>query len=113
MILLATGSEVEIAMEARTALEADGVATRVVSMPCWEAFAAQDTSYRDSVLPPAIRARVSIEAGVTLGWERYIGDAGEAIGVDTFGASAPAETIYQKYGLTVAKVVEAATRVAK
>tara|TARA_R110002073_G_scaffold142117_5_gene293845 strand:+ start:52769 stop:54763 length:1995 start_codon:yes stop_codon:yes gene_type:complete len=113
VILLATGSEVEIAMEARTALEADGVATRVVSMPCWEAFAAQDTSYRDSVLPPAIRARVSIEAGVTLGWERYIGDAGEAIGVDTFGASAPAETIYQKYGLTVAKVVEAAKRVAK
>lgn len=113
VILLATGSEVEIAMEARTALEADGVATRVVSMPCWEAFAAQDTSYRDSVLPPAVRARVSVEAGVTLGWERYIGDAGEAIGVDTFGASAPAETIYEKYGLTVAKVVEAAKRVAK
>lgn len=113
VLLLATGSEVELAMEARAVLEADGVATRVVSMPCWEAFAAQDASYRDSVLPPAVRARVSIEAGCTLGWERYIGDAGEAIGVDTFGASAPAEILYEKYGLTVAKIVEAAKRVSE
>ena len=108
VLLLATGSEVELAMEARAVLEADGVATRVVSMPCWEAFAAQDKSYRDSVLPPAVRARVSIEAGTTLGWERYIGDAGRAIGVDTFGASAPADKLYEEYGLTPAKIVEAA-----
>ncbi len=112
VILLATGSEVELAIEARAVLQAEGIATRVVSMPCWEAFAAQDQSYRDDVLPPAIRARVSVEAGSTLGWERYIGDAGEAIGVDTFGASAPAGTLYEKYGLTTAKIVEAAKRVA-
>ncbi len=111
VLLLATGSEVELAMEARTVLEADGVATRVVSMPCWEAFAPQDQSYRDGVLPPAVLARVSVEAGSTLGWERYIGDAGEAIGVDTFGASAPADVLYEKYGLTVDCIVAAAKRV--
>jgi len=111
VLLLATGSEIELAMEARTTLEAAGVATRVVSMPCWEAFAAQDKSYRDSVLPPAVKARVSIEAGCTLGWERYIGDGGVSIGVDTFGASAPAETLYKEYGLTAEAIVAAAQRV--
>jgi transketolase len=112
VILLATGSEVELAMAAKAVLDGEGTSTRVVSMPCWEAFAAQDQGYRDSVLPPAVRARVSIEAGSTLGWERYIGDAGEAIGVDTFGASAPAEILYEKYGLTVGHIVEVAKRVA-
>ncbi len=108
VILCATGSEVEIAMAAREILKAKGVATRVVSMPCWEAFSAQSQEYRDSVLPPSVRARVSIEAGATLGWERWIGDRGIAIGVDQFGASAPASVIYEKYGLTKDAVVKAA-----
>jgi transketolase len=113
VILCASGGEVVHAMEAHASLTADGVAARVVSMPCWEAFAEQEQSYRDEVLPPAVRARVSIEAGATLGWERWIGDGGEAIGVDTFGASAPANVIFENYGLTAAKVVDAARRVMK
>jgi transketolase len=113
VILCATGGEVMHAMEAQATLKSEGIAARVVSMPCWEAFAEQDQSYRDEVLPPAVRARVSIEAGATLGWERWIGDAGEAIGVDQFGASAPAGVIFENYGITAAKVVEAAKRVIK
>ncbi len=108
VILCATGSEVSLAMAARDILVEQGKAVRVVSMPCWEAFSAQSQEYRDSVLPPDVRARVSVEAGATLGWERWIGDRGVAIGVDTFGASAPAEVIYEKYGLTAAKIAEAA-----
>lgn len=113
VILCATGSEVEIAMRARATLAAEGVAVRVVSMPCWEAFSEQPQSYRDAVLPPAVRARVAMEAGATLGWERWVGDAGEIIGIDRFGASAPAEILYEKYGLTSEKFVEAARRVMK
>jgi transketolase len=113
VLLLATGGEVVHAMAAHKTLTSEGIAARVVSMPCWEAFSAQEQSYRDEVLPPQVRARVSIEAGATLGWERWIGEAGEAIGVDTFGASAPAEVIFEHYGLTAAKVVEAARRVMK
>jgi len=108
VIILATGSEVEIAMNAQEALEADGVKARVVSMPCWELFDAQDDEYKNSVLPPEVTARVSIEAGTTLGWGKYTGLSGVNIGVDTFGASAPYEKIYEEYGLTVDKVVEAA-----
>lgn len=111
VMLLATGSEVALAMEAQAILSKEGVATRVVSMPCWEAFAQQDAAYRESVLPRAVRARVSIEAGATLGWERWIGDEGEAIGVDRFGASAPANVLLEEYGLTAAHVVAAAKRV--
>ena len=111
VILCATGGELPLAMEAHATLSKDGVSARVVSMPCWEAFAEQEQSYRDEVLPPQVRARVSIEAGATLGWERWIGDGGEAIGVDQFGASAPADVIFENYGLTAAKVVEAARRV--
>ena len=106
-LILATGSEVEIAVAARELLKAGGIRTRVVSMPCWEAFAAQDASYRDQVLPPSVTARVSIEAGVTFGWSRWIGDRGVAIGVDEFGASAPAERIYAEYGLTAEAVAGA------
>jgi transketolase len=108
VLLLATGSEVALAMAARDELSKAGVAVRVVSMPCWEAFAEQPQSYRDEVLPPSVRARVSVEAGATLGWERWVGDAGTCIGVDRFGASAPAETLFEHYGLTVGHVVEAA-----
>lgn len=108
VILCATGSEVSLAMAARDILVKLGQAVRVVSMPCWEAFSNQSQDYRDSVLPPDVRARVSIEAGATLGWERWIGDRGIAIGVDSFGASAPADVLYEKYGLTTGKIVEAA-----
>lgn len=108
VLLLATGSEVAIALDARTALEAQGLPTRVVSMPCWERFAAQPQSYRDQVLPPSVTARVSIEAGVTFGWERWIGAGGKAIGVDKFGASAPDKKLYEEYGLTASAVVAAA-----
>jgi len=105
-ILLATGSEVSLALAAREQLAKDGVRARVVSMPCWETFAAQDPAYRDQVLPPAVAARVSIEAGVTFGWERWIGPRGVAIGVDRYGASAPAEVIFEHLGFTPAHVAE-------
>lgn len=104
-IILATGSEVQFALTAAETLGKDGIPTRVVSMPCWEAFRAQPQSYRDQVLPPAITARVSIEAGVTMGWREWLGDRGIAIGVDRYGASAPWEVIYEKLGLTPANVV--------
>ncbi len=105
IILMATGSEVSVALEARATLEAEGISTRVVSLPCWEVFAAQDAAYRESVLPAAIKARVSIEAGTTFGWQRFTGDGGASIGLDHFGASAPAETLFEQFGLTPANVV--------
>ena len=108
-IIMATGSEVAIAVKAYEKLAADGVAARLVSMPSWELFSAQDAAYRESVLPKACTARVSLEAGVTFGWRQWIGDRGIAIGVDRYGASAPAEVIYEKLGLT-AEAVIAATR---
>jgi transketolase len=108
VILMATGSEVEIAHAAYTQLMQDGVRVRVVSMPSWELFEQQDPVYKESVLPASVTARVSIEAGVTLGWQKYVGSGGVAIGVDTFGASAPYERIYTEYGLTAEAVVAAA-----
>ncbi|MCC6603640.1 MAG: transketolase [Anaerolineae bacterium] len=108
VLLLATGSEVQIALEAQEKLAAKGVAARVVSMPSWEIFAAQDAAYRESVLPKAITARVSIEAGVTLGWERHLGLDGKAIGLDRYGASAPFKAIYQNLGITAEAMVDAA-----
>ncbi|MFN8371878.1 MAG: transketolase [Anaerolineae bacterium] len=108
VILMGTGSEVSIAHDAYRQLMAEGVKARLVSLPCWELFEAQDAAYRESVLPARVTARVSIEAGVTLGWQKYVGASGVAIGVDRFGASAPYERIYEEYGLTAAKVVEAA-----
>jgi len=108
LILLATGSEVHLAVEARKKLEADGIPTRVVSMPSWELFAAQPASYQQEVLPPSIRARVSIEAGITSGWQRWVGSEGRTIGIDHFGASAPAEILFEKFGLNVENVVSAA-----
>jgi transketolase len=109
LILIATGSELALAMAARDVLEADGVRTRVVSMPCWERFAAQPSAYRDQVLPPGVRARVSIEAGVSLGWERWVGnEAGAIIAIDRFGLSAPAEQIFERFGFTTENVVRVA-----
>jgi transketolase len=110
VILIATGSEVSVALEAERELTAAGVACRVVSMPCWEAFLAQPASYREKVLPPDVRARVSVEAGVTFGWREWIGMEGEAVGVDRFGGSAPAEVLMEKLGITAAHVAAAARR---
>ncbi len=106
LILIGTGSELQLAAAARPKLEAEGIPTRVVSMPCWEFFETQPKEYRDEVLPPDVRARLSIEAGVTLGWERYVGDGGGSIGVDRYGASAPGEIVMKEYGFTVEHVVK-------
>jgi transketolase len=108
VILIATGSEVALALTAGRRLAQQGIRTRVVSLPCWELFERQPAWYRESVLPPSVRARVSVEAGVRLGWERYVGQEGVAIGVDRFGASAPAEVLYDRFGLTVEAIVQAA-----
>ncbi|MDQ1712638.1 MAG: transketolase [Frankiaceae bacterium] len=110
VILIGTGSEVQVALEARERLEAAGVPTRVVSMPCVEWFAAQDQAYRDSVLLPEVKARVSVEAAATLGWERWVGEAGEALGLDHFGASAPYQVLYEQFGITPERVAAAAQR---
>ena len=108
VILIATGSEVEIALDAQDALAADGVAARVVSMPCQEWFDEQDDAYREMVLPRAIRARVSVEAGLALGWAKYIGDAGRSVSLEHFGASGAGPLLYQQYGITADAVVQAA-----
>ena len=108
LLLIATGSEVALAIGAREALEAEGIGTRVVSMPSWELFAAQDEAYRNSVLPPEAKARFAVEAGARLGWERWIGDAGDALTVDRFGASAPYAQMAEAYGFTVDEVVRRA-----
>ena len=108
VLLLGTGSEVQFALEAQAKLAEQGVAARVVSMPSWELFAAQPSDYQASVLPPNVTARVSIEAGVPLGWERYLGFEGIAIGLNRYGASAPHKIIYEKLGITAEAVVEAA-----
>src|SRR6266700_398383 len=108
VILIATGSEVPIALEARELLAADGVSARVVSMPCVEWFTEQDESYQREVLPPTIRARVSVEAGITPPWKLFVGDAGASIGVDHYGASAAYQKIYEEYGITAERVAAAA-----
>lgn len=111
LILIATGSEVSLALNAQSALEKEGIPTRVVSMPSWELFQAQPVQYRESVLPKNITARLSIEALSTFGWERWVGDKGGMIGVDTFGASAPGNVVMEKYGFTVDNVVNKAKKI--
>ena len=113
VILIGTGSELQLAFAAGEALQKDGIATRVVSLPCWELFEAQDQAYRDSVLPPSVRKRVSVEVGVHLGWERWVGDEGAIIGLDHYGASAPAGTIFEKLGFTAERVTDVARRVVR
>ena len=108
LILIATGSEVALALAARERLEAEGVPTRVVSMPCVEWFNAQDRSYQQQVLPPAVKARVSIEAGVPLGWREIVGEAGEIVAIDHFGASANVKVLFEQFGFTPDNVVAAA-----
>jgi transketolase len=99
---------VQIAVAAREALQAEGIPTRVVSMPCWEWFFAQDQAYRDSVFPPSVRARVSVEAGVAFGWHEIVGDAGRCVSLEHFGASADYQVLYEKFGFTKEHVVAAA-----
>jgi transketolase len=111
LILIATGSEVSVALEARHMLESQGVSTRVVSMPCVEWFEEQEQSYRDDVLPPAITARVSIEAGIAQGWRRYVGDRGSSVSIEHFGASADYKTLFKEFGITAENVVATAQRV--
>jgi transketolase len=111
VILLSTGSEVHICTRAADLLEADGIATRVVSMPCIDRFEQQDRTYQAKVIPPEVPARVSLEAAATLGWDRWIGDAGEAIGMTGFGASGPANKVYEHFGFVPERVAERARAV--
>jgi transketolase len=108
VILMASGSEVHIALKAAEILETQGHTSRVVSMPSWELFDARPADYRQKVLPPAVKAKIAIEAGSPLGWHRYVGDGGQVVGLDHFGASAPAQTLFEKFGLTADQVVEKA-----
>ncbi|HQX54462.1 MAG TPA: transketolase [Pyrinomonadaceae bacterium] len=108
LIIIATGSEVGLAMEAREHLNAAGTPTRVVSMPCWEFFDAQTQKYRDEVLPPKVTARLAVEAGVSQGWHKYVGDKGDILAVDKFGTSAPAEDVFRAYGFTLQNVISKA-----
>ncbi len=104
VVLIGTGSEVHVCLGAKALLEADGVPTRVVSLPSAERFAAQPAGWRDAVLPPAVRARVAVEAGRSFGWERWVGDDGAVVGLDHFGASAPAERLFTEFGFTPERV---------
>jgi transketolase len=105
LILLATGSEVHVALEAAHRLNEQGVHGRVVSMPCWELFELQTPEYREEVLPADVKARISVEAGVSLGWDRWVGDEGDSISIEHFGASAPGATVLEKFGFNVDNVV--------
>ncbi len=108
LILIASGSEVSLILAAADKLQADGVSVRCVSMPSWELFEAQPLSYRDTVLPPAVSARLAVEMGATQGWRRYVGDHGDVLGIDHFGASAPADVLLREFGFTVENVVKRA-----
>lgn len=108
LILIATGSEVQFAVEAKSQLESEGIATRVVSMPCVEWFQEQPKDYRDSVLPPSVKARVSIEAGLTSGWREIVGDSGVSIGINQYGASADYKTLFKEFGITTENLVSTA-----
>ncbi|GAA1191223.1 transketolase [Prauserella alba] len=110
VVLIATGSEVQLAVEARATLEADGVAASVVSMPCVEWFDRQDQAYRDAVIPPTVKARVAVEAGIAQPWHRFVGDGGEIVSIEHFGASADYKTLFREFGFTAEAVVAAARR---
>jgi transketolase len=108
VILIGTGSEVTICLTARERLEADGIPTRVVSMPCQEWFRAQDSAYRAQILPPSVKARVSVEAGIAMSWHDLVGEAGESVSLEHYGASAPYQVIFEQFGFTPDHVVAAA-----
>ena len=113
LVYVATGSEVQLAVAAAEALEAEGIATRVVSLPCWEAFEAQHLLYRNAVLPPSVTKRVAVEIGVSLGWDRWAGDEGAIVALDHFGTSAPAGTILREFGFTAEAVADVGRRVVR
>ena len=110
IILIATGSEVSLIVAAGQKLTENEISVRIVSMPSWELFEAQPQEYRDSVLPPTVRARLAVEAGATQGWCKYVGDGGDVIGVDRFGSSAPWKVLMREYGFTVDNVCERALK---
>jgi transketolase len=113
IILVATGSELSLAVEAHEKLNATGIRSRVVSMPSWDIFEHQPKSYRDSVLPPGVKARLAIEQTSTLGWERYVGSEGRVIGMKTFGASAPLKALQKRFGFEPDEIVSAARELVK
>ena len=110
VVIIATGSELQLAVAARETLEAQGVATRVVSMPCVEWFESQDQNYRDEVLPPTVRARVAVEAGIAMPWYKFVGDHGEIVSLEHYGESADYKTLFREFGFTPEAVVAAAQR---
>src|SRR5262249_54411822 len=110
LLLIASGSEVHLIVEAARRLRAEGIPTRCVSMPSWDLFERQPPAWRDEVLPPAVRARLAVEAGATQGWTRYVGEDGDVLGIDHFGASAPGKTLMEKFGFTVDNVAARARR---
>jgi transketolase len=112
LILIGSGSETHLALQVGRQLGDEGLRARVVSMPCWELFDSQPVEYRENVLPSRVRNRISIEAGVTRGWERYVGLDGETLGVNTYGASAPASCLFQQFGLSPAQVLDRVRRTA-
>jgi transketolase len=111
VILMATGSELQLAVAAYEKLTAEGIKARVVSMPCWQLFEAQDAAYKESVLPASVTARVSVEMAATLGWDRYVGPKGKSIGMHSFGASAPLKDLLKKFGFEPDVVIAAAKQV--
>jgi transketolase len=110
IILMASGSEVHLIVEAQEILAGEDIDARVVSMPCWELFFEQGQGYRDEVLSPEVKARLAVEAGVVLGWSQWVGDGGDVIGITKFGASAPAKENFKQYGFTVENVVQRAKK---
>ena len=108
VIIIGTGSETHLALAAGKQLAAEGIRARVVALPSWELFDAQPKKYRETVLLPAVKARVAVEAGIKLGWEHYVGLEGAVVGMEGFGASAPAPVLYEKFGITVVAVVRSA-----
>jgi transketolase len=111
IILMASGSEVQLVYEAAKILKSDGIDARVVSMPSWELFERQPEEYKNSVLPKSVRNRLAVEAGTSFGWHKYVGMDGEVISIDSFGASAPAKQLFEKYGFSIENVVERARKV--
>ena len=110
VLLIGTGSELSLCVEAHRELTSAGIAARVVSLPCWELFEEQDTAYRESVLPDSVTARVAVEAGIRQGWDRYLGGKGLFVGMNSFGASGKAEELYAHFGITTQAVVDAAQK---
>jgi len=113
LILIASGSEVSLIIEAGMRLAAEAIAVRLVSFPSWELFAAQDQAYRESVLPTMTKARLAVEAGVSMGWERWVGERGAILGIDRFGASAPSEVVFREFGFTIGNIVKRALQLAR